>query len=440
MKVTLRHNVSVFLRNGGNVGCIVNRYNLKNCTFNGTGADFLSTLEYQPKSTKELVEKKLLPLYASVSSEELLTDFEDFVCGLEAEGYVEIDKGKSKRRFFCPQITIELTNGCNERCIHCYLPNSVKTASQSLSKEEITKIIDEYAALGGKLVSFTGGEALLSPNISLVRYAHEKGLNTSVLSNLTVLSCSHIQLFAECNTSVQTSLYSTSPAEHDAITLRRGSCEQTMNAIRRLRNEDVPVRISCILMKENPYAYKGVVAFAHETQSEIQVSYALQAQINGDESNLSHRLPHSQLREILYDLIANYRDTLKPVLVFDKDPFIFEDWLHSPICAACNDTLYITSSGDIQPCPGWGKILGNINRASLNDVFRAIGDNSEIPFTREMFPQCFNCDVKDFCSFCLSFNAAENGGDYRRPSSYLCEIAKIYKDVYNELKEESVID
>jgi len=436
MKVNLRHNVSVFLRDGGNAGCIVNRYNLKNCTFNGAGADFLSALEYQPKSTKELVETKLLPLYADVLSEELLADFEDFVRGLEAEGYVEMDKG----RFFCPQITIELTNGCNERCVHCYLPNAAKTTPHSLPKEEITKIIDEYAALGGKTVSFTGGEALLSPNTSLVRYAHEKGLETSVLSNLTVLEYSHIQLFSECKTSVQVSLYSTSPTEHDAITLRRGSCEQTMNAIRRLRNNDVPVRISCILMNENPYAYKGVVAFARETQSEIQVSYALQAQINGDTSNLSHRLPHSQLREILHDLIANYRDTLKPMPVFNKKPFIFEDWLHSPICAACNDTLYITSSGDIQPCPGWGKILGNINNDSLNDVFKAIGEKAEIPFTREMFPQCLNCDAKDFCLFCLSFNAAENGGNYRMPSAYLCEIAALYKEVYNELKLKGVID
>lgn len=435
MKVSLKHNVSVFLRDGGNVGYIANRYNLNNCVYEGCGADFLNALDYEPQETEDIVDKKLIPLYGDASREELLADFNSFVRELETEGFADIDR---KDKIF-QQITVELTNGCNERCVHCYLPNIVKEENKALSKETIKRIIDDFAAHGGETVVFTGGEALLSPNVFLLKYAYGKGLNTSVLSNLTVLRDSHILLFSECNTSVQASLYSCLPAEQDAITLRKGSCVQTMNAIRKLREKNIPVRISCILMQENPYAYKGVIEFAKEVGANVQVSYHLQAQINGECNNLSHRIQPSKVKEILRDLLINYRDTMKPLPIFEKDSFVFEDWLHAPVCSACNDSIYINSSGGVQPCPSWTLELGNINKEPLSDILNTIESRSNFPITMEMFPQCLKCDARDFCSICLSFNAAEYRGKYMKLSSYICDHARLFKDVYNDLKGKGLI-
>lgn len=435
MKVSLKHNVSVFLRDGGNVGYIVNRYNLNNSVYEGCGADFLNALDYDPKSTEEIVDMKLIPLYEDAPREEMLVDFEKFSKELESEGFVDIDRKENVYQ----QITIELTNGCNERCVHCYLPNAVKKENKSLSEETIKRIIDDFAAHGGETVVFTGGEALLSPNVFLVKYANDKGLNTSVLSNLTVLRDSHIQLFSECNTSVQVSLYSCSPAEQDAITLRKGSCAQTMSAIRKLCERNIPVQISCILMQENLYAYKGVAEFAKEVGAKLQVSYHLQAQTSGDVSNLSHRIQLPEVKEILRDLLINYRDTMKPVPIFEKDSFVFEDWLHAPVCSACNDSIYINSSGGVQPCPSWAMELGNINKESLSDILNSIERRFNLPVTMESFPQCLKCDARDFCSICLSFNAAENKGNYMKLTPYLCDHARMFKEVYNELKGKGLI-
>lgn len=430
MRVNLKHNVSVFLRDRGNIGHIVNRGNLKNCVFDGIGADFLNALEYKPMSTENLVDEKLMPLYTGVSRDELLSDFEEFIKALKNNGYVDIDKEYDSFQ----HINIELTNGCNERCVHCYLPNAEKTENRSLAKEEITRIIDEFVELGGRMVTFTGGEALLSPNILLIKYAHEKGLDTAVLSNLTILTDAHIRLFVECNTSVQVSLYSTLPAEQDAITLRRGSCEQTMNAIRRLRSHDISVTISCVLMNENAHAYNGVIKFAKEIGAKVQVSYMLQAQIDGDSSCLSHRIPLHHVKTILRDLLTNYMETLKPVPFFAPKPIIYEEWLHSSVCSACNDSIYITASGDVQPCAGWSMPLGNIKIEKLISISDKIRNAPHLTFTHEMFPQCLKCDASDFCMFCLSINASDNKGNYNLVSSYICELARAYKDVYYELK------
>lgn len=435
MRVNLKHNVSVFLRDRSNIGQIVNRSNLKNCAFDGIGADFLNALGYEPKSTKTLVDEKLMPLYTGVSHDELLSDFEEFVKALGADGYVDIDRDEESFQ----HINIELTNGCNERCVHCYLPNAEKTENHSLAKEEIMRIIDEFAEIGGRMVTFTGGEALLSPNIFLIKYAHEKGLDTGVLSNLTILTDAHIQLFIECNTSVQVSLYSTLPAEHDAITLRRGSCEQTMNAIRRLRNHDISVTVSCVLMNENAHAYKGVIQFAKDLGAEVQVSYVLQAQINGEKNSLSHRIPLPHVKAILRDLLTNYMETLKPVPYFTPEPVVYEEWLHSSICSACKDSIYVTALGDIQPCAGWSMPLGNIKTEKLISISAKINSDPNLTFTHEMFPQCLKCEVSDFCMFCLSVNASENNGHYKLVSSYICELARIYKEVYYELKMKGIV-
>jgi pyruvate-formate lyase-activating enzyme len=78
---------------------------------------------------------------------------------------------------------IYLTNRCNLRCVHCYM------FSGEIEKEELPlagwlTVIEDYAAIGGKAITFSGGEPLLYPGFpEIIEYAHSKGLKTCVLSN-----------------------------------------------------------------------------------------------------------------------------------------------------------------------------------------------------------------------------------------------------------------
>ena len=58
-------------------------------------------------------------------------------------------------------IQFELTSKCNERCIHCYIPNEKKNNGINMPTVKVKNIIDQLAEMGGLHVTFSGGEAFM---------------------------------------------------------------------------------------------------------------------------------------------------------------------------------------------------------------------------------------------------------------------------------------
>lgn len=80
-------------------------------------------------------------------------------------------------------IYIYLTNNCNERCKHCYMyAGDIKI--EEMSSEVWKKVLSKYKECGGQGVTFTGGEVTVYKGFeSVLRHAHELGLNVTVLTN-----------------------------------------------------------------------------------------------------------------------------------------------------------------------------------------------------------------------------------------------------------------
>ena len=69
-------------------------------------------------------------------------------------------------------LDLELTERCNNDCIHCCINlsgNDVQAWSRELSTSEIIAILKEAAALGALSVRFTGGEPLLRDELTLFK-------------------------------------------------------------------------------------------------------------------------------------------------------------------------------------------------------------------------------------------------------------------------------
>lgn len=78
------------------------------------------------------------------------------------------------------RLTVHLTEQCNFHCEYCNM-----NFSRNFMKEDLVKkIIDEYVAMGGKIIHFTGGEPTVLPYIeNIFKYAKEKGLQVSSNTN-----------------------------------------------------------------------------------------------------------------------------------------------------------------------------------------------------------------------------------------------------------------
>lgn len=173
MLVRLSKNSFVRFFNGE--AYITNQLTRYDRTYNETGIDFLSQIDRTPKLIDDCI-KSLINLYGdSVDPEELRLDFLSFVKDLSNHLFLitgesaeeldskdidfsySLDNPKTLIEDFtqetiqkvteCTQdhnldsvqrsphllgIQFELTSRCNERCIHCYIPNGKKNAGRDM--------------------------------------------------------------------------------------------------------------------------------------------------------------------------------------------------------------------------------------------------------------------------------------------------------------------
>ena len=474
----IRQTKDTFIRRFVNIGYISNQLTKHDLNFNETGADFLEQISREPKTVDTIV-NEILPLYQDISFEELKADFTEFVQDLENSGFVitgnSVEELNGKEPTFSyqmanpktelydftnpdkkevltdsleffyeefhkvPQIfglQIEVTARCNERCIHCYIPNAKKDGGKDMELALILRVLDETKEMGTLQVTLSGGELFMHKEIaSILRHARKNDFSISILSNLTLLKPHHVTLLKEINPSiVQVSLYSMKAEEHDAITLVKGSFDKTKNAIEQLVAADIPVQISCPVMKLNRKSYKDVLVYANKLRIKSQTDFIMMAQADHDVNNLAQRISLDETAELLKDMLQFDQDYLDTTLQQELKSFDIEKHKKSPVCGVGVDNICLTANGDYYPCAGWqGMILGNAYKQSLKDIWENSEQIKELrKVTNASFPECIVCEAKDYCAMCLVRNYNENNGDMFKITKHFCDVAFLNKKMVEE--------
>ncbi|ARZ66837.1 radical SAM protein [Streptomyces albireticuli] len=105
------------------------------------------------------------------------------------------------------------------------------------------RVIDEFAAIGGRDVQFIGGEPTLYPHLArLIGHAHGAGLGIEVFSNMTVIRDPLWEAFKSYGVKLATSYYSDDATEHDKVTNLRGAHKMTRANIRKAVELGIPIR------------------------------------------------------------------------------------------------------------------------------------------------------------------------------------------------------
>lgn len=482
MLVRQSKNSYIRIYDDGKLGYITNQLTRHDRTYDETGADFLSQITRQPVSI-DIAVSNLCSLY-NVDEETIRTDFLEFTNDLAAHKFVvlgettdELDSqdldfsysmenpktladdftqktnenpSKTTQDFLLQHdiktprlagLQFELTSRCNERCIHCYIPNGKKNAGFDLSFEKFKYIIDQYAEMGGICVTLSGGEALMNKDIlRIMRYCREKDLQISLLTNLIALSDEEVVVMRDVNVSlVQVSLYSMDANLHDMITTVKGSYEKTKNAIEKLHAANIPVQISCPVMKANKDGYDEVMRYAQSLRMKSQTDYIMMAQADLDTGNLANRLSLKETEKVIRDIIdfdVDYKETILEQEPLSSIPL--EEFCEMPLCGAGVNDLCITVNGDVYPCAGWQDfVVGNVFKQSLKDIWENSPKLAEVRKIRQKdFPKCLTCDARDYCNMCLVRNYNESGGNMFKINQHFCDVAFLTKRLVEEWREE----
>jgi MoaA/NifB/PqqE/SkfB family radical SAM enzyme len=142
---------------------------------------------------------------------------------------------------------LELTNRCQLRCVHCYAQSGPDGRRGEMTSADWRSVIDQAADAGFRRVTFIGGEPTLNHDLpALVEHSLGDGLQVSIFSNFTHVPPEIWHIADRPGVRLETSFYSASSVEHDAITGVRGSHARTLAAIRQAVGRGVAIRVACI--------------------------------------------------------------------------------------------------------------------------------------------------------------------------------------------------
>ena len=149
-------------------------------------------------------------------------------------------------------VWLEITQGCNMRCIHCYEGNEHVPARKQLTLDQWKDIIEQISEIGTQRVVVIGGEPCVNKNLEEILLTLSKhNLKTTLFTNASLMSDSLMKIIEENKIDVKISLYGHCAEVHDRITKVKGSFDLLMKNMSYLLEHGVNVYLAIVIMKEN---------------------------------------------------------------------------------------------------------------------------------------------------------------------------------------------
>lgn len=425
-----------------------------------SGAVILDALSKVPQNIDTIV-NNLLKIFVDVEFEELKNDTVEFYNYFVERGFLscgntydecdnkciidekipndsstsvvvsECSKNIFNENAFLRSLHIEVTNECNERCVHCYIPHEYK--NQMINSDLFFRLIEEAREMNMINITLTGGEPLMHKDIiHFLKKCRELDLSVNVLSNLTLLTDEiAIEMKKNPLLSVQVSIYSMNPSIHDSITKVKGSFERTKAALLKLKKLNIPLQISCPVMKQNLDSFNDVIIFGKENDISVAVNYVIFGSYDHKSRNLENRLSLDEV-ELAFDKRSSDDDYMCALCDLAKEKFLLTK--NDPICTICQYYICVSANGYAFPCAGWqDKIIGNLNTLSLKEICE---NSKEIKALKQIkwkdFPKCIECKDRGYCTVCMMSNSNESSNkDPFMISDYHCKVASMIHDKVN---------
>ena len=319
--------------------------------------------------------------------------------------------------------TFELTQKCNEDCIHCYMP---KEEADELTTEEVKNILVELAEEGCIFISFTGGEIFARPDLfEIIDFASKQKFVIDLLSNGTLIDNRVVDFLQnQIIRRVQISLYASKSEIHDKITRREGSFEKTLRAIKLLRKGKIKVEVAFSIMNINFDERYDVKNLADSFGAQFLPSHIITGRNNGSQDTFDFRINDTQLRQLLGEEIFDYYPGRKP---FQEHQFYmgFKNLQEANPCYSGINSCAINPIGDLLPCNQLLYNLGSLRENSFSEIWHNSSMAKRLRSIKvKDLPECSKCSMLPYCSRCPGLALLEGDG-ILGPSPENCRITSI---------------
>ena len=339
--------------------------------------------------------------------------------------------------------TFELTSRCNLDCCMCYIhrrENDAEAAANEMSTEWWLSLARKAQSMGMLTLLITGGEPLLRADFEeIYRECHKLGLLLQVNTNGTLINEEKVQFFKQYPPQrLNITLYGASRDTYAKLCGKGEAYDRVMNAIERLTQEGVPVKLNFTDTAYNCCDAEKIMAFAKEKDLPIQtVTYAFPP-VRACEKGCYEAVrmsaedaakEHIKLQKLRYGE-EGFRKRVEAFAQGNPIPPENDECQELPTdkirCRAGDTTFWITWNGDMRPC---GMMLSpSVKAEPFPEAWSAIRASREEIL---MPPKCMKCDLKPLCDVCAAVCFAETG-QFDKVPGYACEKARAFWSLSKE--------
>lgn len=339
-----------------------------------------------------------VPIESQNMFESIATKNDDF------EGHI-INQLESENQLY--SATIEMTYSCNEKCIHCYAhyPSS-DLSTNHITYKQYQNFIDELYDMGALHLSFTGGDPFMNKSfIDLLKYSRAKGFVCDIFTNGLWLA-DHPQELRDVlllrPRAFYISIYGASSSIHDSVTGIPGSFDKTINVVKKIHADNIPVVFNIMLLAENCDDLEEIIKLANQLGVEYRASMSLIYRNDGSNSPMEHFIGDKEkIKSVLKTIWKN---------VFSADRQIDSPKDCEYMCGAGVTSICLSPDGTVYPCVSLKIPLGNIKTDSLADIWSGTARLHTVTSLKwENTTECKSCARKNICPHCAGMSQAETG-------------------------------
>lgn len=296
-------------------------------------------------------------------------------------------------------IWIEVTDVCNQECLHCYTRSIVR--GNFLDQGVLKKLITQVSKLKFEQIQFTGGEPFLYPNLwCFVDYARELDSIPliEIYSNLTVITDRDIELMKRYKIKIATTLLGSCPEIHDRCTTIRGSFSNFIRNIRKVRDAGIEFRVGVVRMPENQDDMTHIETLMREERFISQEKSCAPDDVRPVGRGEQYPVSASGQSSGLY-------------LHIDRKFFNMSHYWNT----CWGGELAVTSKGDVLPCIfARDQIVGNVHRQDLQKIIRGQIQGCW-SITSGKIDKCRDCEYRFACIDCRVLSLKAGKGLYGEP-------------------------
>ncbi len=283
------------------------------------------------------------------------------------------------------QVSFDITNRCNLRCLHCYNSSGENAlVNKELSDEEVFSFIKDVASLKPYGFCFCGGETLLRSNliVKCLSVLRDANVSTALVSNGILLTSPLLkQLYSEGLRSIQFSMDGTSVA-HDKMRGKVGAFESALNALKlALDYEDLRVSVAYCPTQFNIDTFDDLYHMIcdvylksrqHILNRDMTLEFRVQPLML---LGRARRNKFIRPTEIQYRYLVNRIQYLQEYASTNNvrlqwgDPI--DHMLRYINASMVMDQMTVRSNGDLVVSPYIPLVVGNIKKHSFSDYWNA---------------------------------------------------------------------